>query len=195
MSIQFKIGLLAICVAAAGACSSAVPTGDPGVSAVGEHFFLYEGSELEIALGAGYAAGHVGEEFLLLGASFAGADGERMAMVDRTKISVRTPGRRIIPLMSQAEFLEAYGRLGVAARRAEVYSPTALESRPTRRPCGDWYFRVPTDGLARDVLTFSSIEVCEGILFFHVPEGVGPGRWVFEIKLEDSVVEIPFVLD
>ncbi len=77
---------------------------------------------------------------------------------------------------------------------AEVFSPTALDSRPTRRPCGDWFFRAPTDGLTRDVLTFSSVEVCDGILFFHVPGGVQPGRWVLEIKLEESIVEIPFVL-
>jgi hypothetical protein len=195
MSSFYRTCLLVFYAGFGWACSSAVPTGDPGVSAVGEHFYLYEGSELEIALGAGYAAGHVGEEFLLLGASFAGANSGRMTTVDSAGISVQTPDGRMIPLMSQAEFLEAYGRLNAAARRAEVYSPTALESRPTRRPCGDWFFRVPTDGLARDVLTFSSIEVCEGILFFHVPEGVEPGRWVLEIKLEDSVVEIPFVLD
>jgi hypothetical protein len=195
MSLCFRTGLLIFYIVSSWACSSAVPTGDPGVSAVGEHFFLYEGPEIEIALGIGYAAGHLGEKYLLLGATFAGNNSGRMARVERAGISVRTPDRQTIPLMIQADFLEAYGKLNAAARRAEVYSPTTLESRPTRRPCGDWFFRVPTDGLARDVLTFSSIEVCEGILFFHVPEGVGPGRWVFEIKLEDSVVEIPFVLD
>lgn len=54
---------------------------------------------------------------------------------------------------------------------------------------------VPTDEMARDVLTILPIEVCDGILFFHVPGGVHPGRWVLEIKLEESVVEIPFFLD
>jgi hypothetical protein len=97
--------------------------------------------------------------------------------------------------MSQAEFRNAYGFLNVPARRAEMYSPTVLDSRPTRRPCNDWLFRAPTDGLARDVLTISSIEVCDGILFFHVPGGTLPGRWELEIELEESVVEIPFVLD
>ena len=178
MSLCFRTGLLIFYIVSSWACSSAVPTDDPGVSAVGEHFLLYEGPEIEIALGIGYAAGHLGAKYLLLGATFAGNNSGRMARVERAGISVRTPDRQTIPLMIQADFLEAYGKLNAAARRAEVYSPTTLESRPTR-----------------DVLTFSSIEVCEGILFFQVPEGVGPGRWVFEIKLEDSVVEIPFVLD
>lgn len=195
MSSFYRTCLLVFYAGFGWACSSAVPTGDPGVRAVGEYRFLYESSELEIALGAGYAAGHVGEEYLLLGASFAGANSERMTTVDRAGISVQTPDRRTIPLMSQTGFLDAFGKLEVAARMAEVFSPTALDSRPTRRPCGDWFFRAPTDGLTRDVLTFSSVEVCEGILFFHVPGGVQPGRWVLEIKLDESIVEIPFVLD
>ena len=193
--MRFKTALLLICVVFAGACSSAVPTGDPGVSAVGEHFLLYEGPEIEIALGIGYAAGHVGDEYLLLGASFAGADSARVTTVDRVGISVQTPDGQTIPLLSQAGFLEAYGKLNAAARRAEVTSPIALDSRPTRRLCGDWFFKVPTEGLTRDVLTVSSVEVCDGILYFHVPEGVQFGRWILEAKLEDSVIEIPFVLD
>lgn len=193
--MRFKTVLLLFCVVFAGACSSAVSTVDPGVRAVGEHFLLYEGAEIEIALGIGYAAGHVGDEYLLLGASFAGADSARVTTVDRAGISVQTPDGQTIPLLSQAGFLEAYGKLNAAARRAEVTSPIALDSRPTRRPCGDWFFRIPSDGLTRDVLTFSSIEVCDGLLFFLVPGGVQSGRWTLEIKLEDSVVQIPFVLD
>lgn len=193
--MRFKTVFVVLSVVVVGACSSAVPTGDPGVRAVGEHFLLYEGPKIEIALGVGYAAGHVGDEFLLLGASFAGADSARVTTIDRAGISVQTPDGQTIPLLSQAGFLEAYGKLNAAARRAEVTSPIALDSRPTRRPCGDWFFRVPTEGLTRDVLTISSVEACDGILYFHVPEGVQSGRWVFEAKLEDSVVEIPFVLD
>jgi len=195
MSMCFRTGFLIFCAVSGWACSSAVSTGDPGVSAVGEHFLLYEGPEIEIALGVGYAAGHVGEEYLLLGASFAGASSPKMTRVGRAGISVQTPDRQTIPLLSQAGFLEAYGKLNAAARRAEVYSPIALGSRPSRRPCGDWFFRAPSDGLTRDALSFSSVEVCNGILYFHVPGGVQPGRWVFEAKLEDGTVEIPFVLD
>ncbi len=193
--MRFKTVFLPFFVVFTGACSTAVPTGDPGVSAVGEHFLLYESPEIEIALGIGYAAGHLGEKYLLLGATFAGNNNGGMARVERAGISVQTPDRQTIPLMSQADFLEAYGKLNAAVRRAEVYSPTVLDSRPTRRPCGDWLFRVPSDGLTRDVLTISSVEVCDGILFFLVPGGVQSGRWMLEIKLEDTVAQIPFVLD
>jgi hypothetical protein len=193
--MRFKTVLLHFCVVFAGACSSAVPTGDPGVSAVGEHFLLYEDPKIEIALGIGYAAGHLGEKYLLLGATFAGNNSGRMTRVERAGISVHTPDLQTIPLMSQAEFIEAYGKLNAAARRAEIFSPTVLDSRPTRRPCGDWFFRAPSDGLTRDVLTISSIEVCDGILFFLVPGGVQSGKWMIEVELEEIVVEIPFALD
>lgn len=195
MSIRFRTVLLIFCIGSGWACSSAVPTDVEGVRAVGDHVRIYEGGDLEVVLGTGYAVGHLGEEYLLLGASLAGANGEKTATIDRSKISVHTPDRRMIPLMSQTEFRDVYGRLNVPARRAEVFSPRALDSRPTRRPCGDWFFKAPTDEMARDVLTILPIEVCDGILFFHVPGGVRPGRWDLEIQLEDSVVQIPFVLD
>ena len=195
MSMCFRTGLLISCIVSSWTCSSAVPTDVPGVSAVGDHVRRYEGADLEVVLGTGYAAGHVGEEYLLLGATLAGTNGERMTTVDRAEISVRTPDRRKIPLLSQEDFREVYGKLNVPARLAEAFSPTMLDSKPTRRPCGDWFFEAPTDGIARDVLTISSVEVCDGILFFHVPGGVQPGRWVLEINLEESVVEIPFFLD
>ena len=193
--MQFKEVLIVICAVVVGACSSAVPTGDPGVSAIGRHTRLYEGAELEVVLAAGYAAGHVGEDFMLLGASFAGVSGNRFVEVDRTRISLRTPDGRVIPLMSQAEFRGVYAELESAARLAETFSPSDLDSTPTRRPCNEWFFRAPSDGLTRDVLTISSTEVCHGILFFHVPGGIRPGPWELEIGLEEGVVGIPFVLD
>lgn len=195
MSKRIRMGLLISCMVLDWACASSVPTDVERVRAVGDHVLVFEGVDLEVVLGTGYAVGHLGQEFLLLGASLAGANSDRMTTIDRSKISVQAPDRRIIPLMSQTEFRDAYANLIVPTRRARVYSPTALDSRPARRPCNDWFFRPPTDGLARDVLTISSIEVCEGILYFHVPGGVPSGAWALEIKLHDNVVEIPFVLD
>ncbi len=195
MSKRFRTGLLISCVVYGWACSSSVPTDVEGVTAVGEHVLVYEGVDLEVVLGTGYAVGHLGDEYLILGASLAGANSNRMTTIDRSKIFVHAPDRRAILLMSQEEFRDAYSSLIAPARRAEVYSPTILDSRPVRRPCDDWFFRPPTDGLARDVLTISSIEVCDGILFFHVPGGVPSGDWALQIKLQNSVVEIPFVLD
>jgi hypothetical protein len=192
--VIFKTPAVVVCVAVVAACSTVAPTGAPEVEAIGDDFFAYRGPEIEIVLGTGYADGQ-GGEFVLLGASFAGVKSDSMTRVDRSGITLRTPDRQSIPLMSQEAFVDAYGRIATATRLAEAFSPTPLESRPIRRPCGDWFFRAPSDGLTRDVLTFSSIEVCGGVLYFEVPGGVRPGRWVFRVDLEDGVIEIPFDLD
>jgi len=195
MSLFSKTCLLSFCVGLGWACSSAVPTDVPGVSAVGDHVRRTAGTELEVVLSSRYASGHLGEEFLILGVSLSGADGGKTVKVDRAGITAQTPDRRKLPLMSQEDFRAVFGKLNAAARGAELSSPTALDSRPMKRPCNEWFFRAPSDGLTRDVLFITSVEVCDGLLFFHVPGGVQPGRWELEIALEESAVEIPFVLD
>ena len=195
MSLYAKTCLLTFCAGLGWSCSSAVPTDVPGVSAVGDHFRSAAGAELEVVLSSRYASGHLGEEVLILGVSLSGADGGKTVKVDRAGITAQTPDRRRLPLMSQDDFRAVFGTLNAAARQAELSSPTALDSRPARRPCNDWFFKAPTDGLTRDVLFISSMDVCDGLLFFHVPGGVQPGRWQLEIALTESDVEIPFVLD
>jgi len=78
---RFRMGLLISCVVFGWACSSSVPTDVEGVTAVGEHVLVYEGADLEVVLGTGYAVGHLGEEFLLLGVSLAGANSNRMTTI------------------------------------------------------------------------------------------------------------------
>jgi hypothetical protein len=77
----------------------------------------------------------------------------------------------------------------------ENFSPSLLSYRANRRPCGEWFLRTPSEGLPRDTLIISALDVCDGVLIFHVPGGTQPGRWELSIELEESVVEIPFILD
>lgn len=176
------------------ACASTVPTGEPGVSATGEHYLLAEGPELEVALGTGYANGHLGAEILILGVSLTAAPGVARTVVDRAAISVQTPDRRTIPPLGRDEYRERFAKLHGAARQAAMSSPTLVGTGPGRRPCGEWFYADPTTAFARDVLYVSPFEACDGELFFEVPGGVQPGRWELEIRLEESVVEIPFTL-
>ena len=195
MSLFSKACVLGFCTGLGLACSSATSIDVPGVSAVGDHVHRTDGAELDVVLSSRYAAGRLGDEYMILGVAFSGADGGTAVKVDRAGITAQTPDRRKLPLMSQEDFRAVFGKLNAAARGAELSSPTALDSRPMKRPCNEWFFRAPSDGLTRDVLFITPVEVCDGLLFFHVPGGVQPGRWELEIALEESAVEIPFVLD
>lgn len=177
------------------ACGSATPTDDPGVRSAGDHVLLYDGPELEVALGIAYASGHLGDSDLVLWASLAGTDDGARVTVDRAAVSVQMPNRRIVPLMTQEEFRGRYGALQGAARRAAVAAPSLVATGPGRAPCGSWFFADPGVGFPRDVLRISVLEACDGPLFFRIPGGVQPGRWELEIHLRESVVEIPFVLE
>jgi hypothetical protein len=189
--------ILGVLAALAGglACSSAIPTETPGVSEVGENTRLYEGPDLLAAIGTRFAEQNLGKEYLILEVAFSGPGAGRVAEVDRDRISVRTPDGRRLPLMSQREFGEAYGELYAVANQLERLSSPTTETGGFGRPCGDWFFRKPGDGLARDVLFISALQSCRGPLFFRVPGGVQPGRWEIEIGLEESTAEIPFFLE
>jgi hypothetical protein len=178
----------------AAACATTVPTGDPGIRAAGSSTLIAEGPELKVALGFGHANAHLGAETLILGLSLAASPGADRTTVDRDRISVQTPDRRRIRLMSRAEYRERFAKLHGAARQAAMLSPTLIGTGQIRRPCGAWFFADPTLDFARDQLVVSPFEACDGELFFSVPGGVQPGRWELEIRLEESTVEIPFTL-
>jgi hypothetical protein len=186
--------LAALTLIIAGACSSAPPTVAPAVRAVGDHVLLYDGPELEVALGIAYASGRLGDSDLVLWTSLAGTEDGARVTVDRAAVSVRMPDRTIVPLMTQEEFRGRYGALQGAARRAAVAAPSLVATAPGRAPCGSWFFADPGVGFPRDVLHISVLEACDGPLFFRIPGGVQPGRWELEIHLRESVVEIPFEL-
>jgi hypothetical protein len=189
-----SLGLVAMSLMA-GSCATAVPTGDPGIRLSGEHSLLAEGPELRVALGFGYAGANLGADTLILGLSFAGSPGVDRTAVDRAQISVQTPDRRRIFLMSRIDYRQRFARLHGAVRQASMSSPTLVGTGQARRPCGEWFFADPVTELARDIVLVSPFEACDGELLFEIPGGVQPGRWELEIRLEESVVEIPFTLD
>jgi hypothetical protein len=195
MTIPRHVSQLIAVVAAAGACTSITPTDDPEVSAAGDHIRLYQGRDVEVAINAGYASEHLGDEYLILGASIAGAAKGGLTRVDRSAISIQSPYRHRMGLISQDSFRELYGRFVVAIKRVEDSSPSLLSYRGDRRPCGEWFLTAPAERFPRDALMISALDVCDGVLIFHVPGGTQPGRWELSIELEESVIEIPLILD
>jgi hypothetical protein len=196
MNVQSVVvaGWIAVAVSVVG-CSTGVPTDTPGVLEIGDETVVYDGPELSMSLNTREAKRHIGSEYIAIEVSLGERSTSKMLTIDRDNISIQAPDRRRFPLMTQGEFIDAYHHLAGAAMRIGFQPTGSPEISRMEAPCVDWYFRKPTDGLARDRLTIVPFRSCWGPLFFHVPGGVQPGRWELQIDLEESKAEIPFSLD
>ena len=177
------------------ATSSGPGTTDPGIRKISRYTVLYEGPEMDVALGFHHATRSIGEEWLVVAVEFtAGSRGGR-AIVDRSDISVFSPTGRRLALVGQEEFRENYGAIRVAIEQALRSLPIIGRYDPGQLPCDRWFLRGPSEGFANDVISVNTFQLCSGPLVFRVSGGVQPGRWRLVIELEESRADIPFELE
>lgn len=174
-------------------CSSAAPTETPGVDQMGTYVRRHTGPELDAVLGYRYAATHPGEEWLILELAVSSPNGAS-AEIERGKVFVRTPSGETIPLATQKEFSEAYGGLRGEIRKANIMRDPLGYFPANRVGCDLAFFAAPGGGVVFNTASVDDRRVCFGKLFFYVPGGVQPGRWVLGIDLEESSVRLPFQL-
>ncbi len=174
------------------ACSTAVPTETPGVARVGATVLRYTGPEVEAALSYRFAAGSLGDEWLLLDIALTGATHESVE-VRRDAISLRAPSGAEVPLASQDEFAAAYGELSPLLARADVAAePVGYWSARRDEPLE--FFSNPGESLVFPSFWVNDRLVYTGRLLFHVPDGIQVGRYELRVKLPESEVHIPFRL-
>jgi hypothetical protein len=186
------IGVLAVTVVIATGCSTAVPTGTPGVDQVGSAVVRYRGPEVEMVLGYRFAAANLGEDWLILDLAVTGATGEAVE-IDRADISLRTPGGDVIPLATQEEFGKEFRRLEPTIRRSAV-AGDPLDYWAGRMPCDTQLFTAPGEGVAFDSLTVNDRRICYGKIFFLLPAGVQAGAYVLVVDLPETTIRVPFKL-
>ena len=121
-------------------------------------------------------------------------DAGQTATVKRENVFVRTPDGNRIPLATQEEFGEAYGRLRSTITKAEVQRDPMDYFPPTAQPCSLELFAAPGAAVTFDEVSVNYRRACQGRLYFRVPGGVQQGRWVFGIDLEETEIRIPFQL-
>lgn len=175
-------------------CSSAVPTETPGVERLGQYILRQNGSEADVVLGYKYASQSLGEEWLLLELAITSPSGES-AKFERENIWVRTPEGVQIPAASQKAFGEAYGEMRNRISQANVTRDPMDYFPPNRLPCSLDLYVAPGEGVAYDQVTVNDRRACQGKLFFYVPGGIQPGRYVLGIDLEEDEIRIPFTLE
>jgi len=192
MQMQRAIIGLSIVVACVGCSGTGVGQGSD-LERVSSSVVKYEGIEAGVFLSSRYAAGHLGEEWMILMVSLTGESKEPVR-VERSAVELRGPEGRNFPLPSQRSFRESFGELQPMLRAAEIASLPPGDFSGFRKPCERWFFAATGAGIGHDYLDLTSHRVCSGPLVFLVPGGVQPGRWVLRIDLEESDVRIPFVL-
>lgn len=192
---MFRIMGLTLFLITGCATSSGPGTTDPGIRKISRYTVLYEGPEMDVALGFHHATRSIGEEWLVVAVEFtAGSRGGR-AIVDRSDISVFSPTGRRLALVGQEEFRENYGAIRVAIEQALRSLPIIGRYDPGQMPCDRWFLRGPSEGFANDVISVNTFQLCSGPLVFRVSGGVQPGRWRLVIELEESRADIPFELE
>jgi len=187
--------LAALLVTTACATSSAPGAGEPGVREISRYAVVSEGPELVAALGFYQATRSLGDEWLILAAELTASAGSGRSVVDRSDISVIAPDGRRMVLVSQEEFRENYAEIRVAVERSLRSLPILGRYERSQMPCDRWFLVDPFAGFAQDELPINTFQVCSGPLAFKVAGGIQPGRWRLIIDLEESRVDIPFVLE
>ncbi len=174
-------------------CTSATPTDTPGVDQLGEYLLRFKGPDVEVVTGFRHAAANLGSEWLMLEMALSSPAGEK-ATIERSTIYVRTPAGDRVPLATQEEFGKAFGGLQPFLRQADIVRDPMDYFPPSRLDCGLDFFAAPGTQVVFDQVSLNDRRACQGRLFFRVPGGVQPGRWVLDIDLEETTVRIPFTL-
>jgi hypothetical protein len=175
-------------------CSTATPTDTPGVERAGRYVLKQFGPELWAVLGYKFANTQLGDEWMLLEVALTSPAGQ-FARVLRDDVFLTTPNGNRLELASQEEFNEAWGQvLRPTIARANINRDPLEYFPPNREECAIQFFVQPGQGVSFDEVSLSQERGCVGRLFFQVPGGIQPGRWVFNIDLEESEIRIPFEL-
>jgi hypothetical protein len=159
---------------------------------LGKTVLQYKGPEADAVLSYRFADANLGADWLLLDLAMTG-NSRASVEVKRERISLLTPQGEELPLPSQQEFGEAYGGLAATVERANI-TAEPLDYYAGRAPCQLSFLTAPGDGLALLSVWLDDRRVCQGRLFFPLPQGVQAGRYELRIKLPESEIHIPFRL-
>jgi len=171
------------------------PITEPAIDQPGRHIVRYRDAVIEIVIDTKFASTNLGDEWLILNTAMSGMTGAA-SKVERDLMSVRTPDGRTIPMPSYREFNAAYTELASTARRAALASDPLDFTRGGRRDCLIDFFPLPGSGRsARTALNLSKNELCVGMLYFPVRNGVQPGNWKLIVEFKETEAMVPFTLE
>jgi len=191
------LAILGVVAAGCGTTTPAMrnPITEPTIDQPGRYIVRYRDTVIEIVLDTRFAANNLGEEWLILNAAMSGMTGGA-TKVNRDLMFVRAPDGRSIPMPTYREFNAAYTELAPAARRAALASDPLNFTRGGRRDCLMDFFPLPGSGRSSNTaLNVTKNELCIGMLYFPVRNGVQPGTWKLIIEFEETEAVVPFTFE
>jgi hypothetical protein len=145
-----------------------------------------------VIIGYELANRSVGEPWMLLEVGMTLRDGVREQTLKRDALSLETPDGKTIPLPSVSEHRAAnttalQNREKVQRESINYFPPGAT------RACRIGFFsELSSPAMAYDEVSLSNTRACLGRLFFPVAGGIKHGQHWLNVKLEKSVLRVPF---
>ena len=145
-----------------------------------------------VIIGYELANRSLGEPWMLLEVGMTLRDGVREQTLKRDALSLETPDGKTIPLPRSASIgLPTPPRCRTARRCSASRSTTFLRARHVRAVSGS-FPSSSSPAMAYDEVSLSNTRACLGRLFFPVAGGIKYGQHWLNVKLEKSVIRVPF---
>jgi hypothetical protein len=134
----------------------------------------------------------VGEPWILLEVGMTLLGDTKDYKLMRDALSLSTPDGKTVPLPSNEDFMKA--NLAALEQRAKV-TRDSINYFPVQasRACRVGFFaELSQRARAWDEVDMSTTRACVGRLYFPVEGGITYGQYFLNVKLEKSVIRVPF---
>ena len=168
----------------------------PGVSQImtmeGNFVRAAYNNEGYVILGYQLANRSLGEEWMLLEVGMTLRDGEKYQKLKREALSLETPDGKTIPLATIAEHRDGDTRALEAREKVQRDSINYFPPKATKACRIGFFTELDSRAMPWDEVELSDSRACLGRLYFKVPGGITYGQHWLNVKLEKSLIRVPF---
>ena len=193
------VGLACLCVPIAPVLHTQAPQvaiPKPGVPEImtleGTFVRAAYNNEGYVIIGYQLAQRSIGEPWMLLEVGMTLRDGVREQTIKRDAISLEMPDGKTIPMATASEHRAANTTALQQRERVQRDSINYFPPSATR-PCRIGFFAEVNDPvMAYDEVALSNTRACLGRFYFNLPGNIQLGQHWLNVKLEKSVIRVPF---
>jgi len=159
----------------------------------GEFVRMAYNNEGYAVLGYRMVQDELGNPWVLLNVGITLREGVKDYTMKRENLTLKTPDGKIVPLMTQNEYMKADAIRPLNQRAKVVKDSINYFPAGPGRPCAMRFFAdLNGPGLAYDTVDLSDTRDCMGRLYFNVPGGIQPGQYWLNVQFAASMIQVPF---